>query len=82
MVTYNKKEIKKAILKTLPVGTAVCLSNWETIKWQMILNDGFKKRGFLDGHLLLTAIGEMQQRGYFERHRDPVTKERIYTRIQ
>lgn len=81
MVTYNKKEIKKAILKTLPAGTAVCLSNWETIKWQMILNDGFKKRGFIDEHLLFTAIGEMCQRGYFERHRDPVTKERIYTRI-
>jgi hypothetical protein len=82
MITYTKAEIKRAILKTFPVGSSFYRNEWENVKWHLILNDGFEKRGFLNEDVFFRAIGEMRDGNYFERHRDPVTKERFYIRIR
>ena len=82
MITYTKKEIKKAILKTFPVGSSFYRSKWETVKWHLILNDGFEQKGFLDENIFFLVVGEMRDENRFERHRDPITKERFYIRIR
>ena len=82
MITYTKKEIKKAILKTFPVGSSFYRSGWETTKWHLILNDGFEKRGFINENVFFLAVGEMRDEGLFERHKNPITKERFYIRVK
>lgn len=82
MITYTKREIKQAILKTFPVGSSFYRSQWETVKWHLILNDGFNQKGFLNENVLFLAIGEMRDEGRFERHKDPTTKERFYIRVK
>lgn len=82
MITYNRKEVRRAILKAFPVGSSFYRSAWEQVKWQLILNDGFKKPGFLREDTFFVAIGELRDEGYFERHRGPTTKERFYIRVQ
>lgn len=82
MITYTKREIKTAILKTLPVGSSFYCSNWETAKWHLILNNGFKKRGFINENIFFLAVGEMLDEGLFERHKNPITKERFYIRVR
>lgn len=82
MITYSKKEIKKAILKTFPVGSSFYRSQWETVKWHLILNDGFEQRGFLNENIFFIVVGELRDEGRFERHKDPTTKERFYIRVR
>lgn len=82
MITYTKKEIKEAILKTFPVGSSFYRSDWENTKWHLILNDGFEKRGFVNENIFFLAIGEMRDEGLFERHRNHITKERFYIRVK
>ena len=82
MITYSKDEIRKAILKTFPVGSSFYRSQWEDVKWHIILNDGFKQRGFLNENIFFLVIGELRDEGRFERHRNPITKERFYIRIR
>lgn len=82
MITYTKKEIRRAILKTFPVGSSFYRSDWETTKWYLILNDGFKKQGFINESVFFLTIGEMRDEGLFEKRKDPITKERFYIRVK
>lgn len=82
MITYNKAEIKQAILKVFPVGNSFSRSAWEQVKWNLILNDGFEKKGFLREDTFFVAVGELRNEGYFERRRNSVTEERFYIRVQ
>jgi len=82
MITYSKKEIKKAILKTFPVGSSFYRTQWEKIKWYIILSDGFEQKGFLNENIFFIAIGELRDEGHFEKHKDPTTKERFYIRVR
>lgn len=82
MITYTIQDIQNAILKVFPVGSSFYRTHWEDIKWKLILNDGFDKQGFLSENDLFIAIGELRNKQYFERHRNPITKERFYIRIK
>lgn len=82
MTTYTIPEIQSAILKVFPVGSSFYRTQWENIKWKLILNDGFEKQGFLTEQDFFVAVGLLRSAFIFERHRNPVTKERFYIRVK
>lgn len=82
MITYNKNEVKRAILKTFPVGEGFLRSEWETIKWHLILNDGFERKGFLNEAVFFVAIGELKHEGRFKKRKNSTLNEKVYIRIK
>jgi hypothetical protein len=82
MITYTKQEIRRAIIKLFPVGSSFYRYQWETIKWILILKNGFDRRGFINETAFFATISEMRSEGLFEKHRNPITKERFYIRVK
>lgn len=82
MIVYNNEEIKKAIIKTIPVGTIINRDNITDIKWMIILGNGFDKRGWLYEDKLLSVFGMLRNDERFERHRSRETGKRFYVRIK
>lgn len=82
MITYTIKETKKAILKTIPVGTCINHANFEEIKWLIILNDGFKRQGWLTEQTFFSALGMLRADEIIVRHRNRLTRERFWVRVK
>lgn len=81
MITYTQTEIKKAIRKTVPIGTIITKEDLTNLKWTLILNNGFDKKGWLKEEAILTALGSLCNGKFFEKHRDAETQQRFYVRV-
>lgn len=82
MITYTMRETKIAILRTVEIGTRIDSEHLEDLKWHLILNDGFKKSGWLKEEVLNYALNVLRREGYFERHRNYETGEKFYVKIK
>lgn len=82
MIQYNMREVKTAIFRLVKIGTQINVKELEDLKWFLILNDGFKKRGWLEIELLGFALHILNKEGYLEKYRDSKTNERFYIRVK
>lgn len=82
MITYTIEETKKAILKTIPVGTCISHANFEEMKWLVILNDGFNRQGWLTEQTFFSALGLLRADKTVVRHRNHLTQERFWMRVK
>lgn len=82
MIQYNMREVKTAIFQLVEVGTQINVKELENLKWFLILNDGFKCRGWLKIEVLGFALHILNKEGYLEKYRDPKTNERFYIRVK
>ena len=82
MIQYNMREVRMAILRLVKVGTRINVKEQEDLKWFLILNDGFKKRGWLEIELLGFALHILNKEGYLEKYCDSKTNERFYIRVK
>jgi hypothetical protein len=82
MITYTIKETKKAILKTIPIGTRISHANFEEMKWLVILNDGFNRQGWLTEQTFFSALGLLREDEIVVRHRNSLTRERFWVRVK
>ena len=82
MIQYNMREIRTAIFRLVEVGTRINVKELENLKWFLILNDGFKKRGWLEIELLGLTLHTLNEKGYLEKYHDSKTNERFYIRVK